>query len=171
MTGTRWLSADEQRAWRAYLEATNLIFDGLDHQLQRDAGMPHAYYEVLVRLSESPDRAMRMSELAVATRSSRSRLSHAVARLEERGWVERAECPTDRRGQVAHLTDVGYAALETAAPGHVEAVRSHMIDQLSPDQICQLAAIGQAIVDGLEAEATPDCPDEGAASSASRSTR
>jgi hypothetical protein len=69
------------------------------------------------------------------------------------------------------LTDVGYAALETAAPGHVEAVRSHMIDQLSPDQICQLAAIGQAIVDGLEAEATADCPDEGAASSASRSTR
>jgi DNA-binding MarR family transcriptional regulator len=150
MSETRWLTEDEQAAWRAYLDATNLLFDALDRQLQADAGMPHGYYEILVRLSEAGDRSMRMSELAEQTRSSRSRLSHAVARLEERGWVERVECPTDRRGQVAHLTDQGFATLAAAAPGHVAAVREHVIARLSPDQIRQLEKIGQAIVGGLE---------------------
>ena len=147
---TRWLTDDEQRAWRAYLEATNLLFEALDRQAQTDAGMPHAYYEILVRLSEAPDRALRMSDLATHTRSSRSRLSHAVARLEERGWVERRDCPTDRRGQVAVLTDVGFSALASAAHGHVEAVRTHLIDQLTPEQVGQLEAIGQAVLKGLE---------------------
>ena len=149
-TETRWLSASEQKAWRAYLEATTLLFDALDRQLQRDAGIPHAYYEILVRLSEAECRSMRMSELADATRSSRSRLSHAVARLEERGWLERVDCATDKRGQVAVLSDAGYAALVDAAPGHVEAVRKHMIDQLSAEQISQLEQIGASIVTGLE---------------------
>ena len=102
-----------------------MLLDALDRQLQHDAGMPHGYYEILVRLSEAEDRTMRMSELAESTRSSRSRLSHAVTRLEERGWIERQECETDRRGQLAHLTDAGMAALAAAAPGHVAAVRSH----------------------------------------------
>jgi DNA-binding MarR family transcriptional regulator len=155
MTETRWLSTDEQRAWRAYLEATNLLFDTLERQLQRDAGIPHGYYEILVRLSETEDRSMRMSELADCTRSSRSRLSHAVARLEERGWIERIDCDTDRRGQVAHLTDVGFAALAEAAPGHVAAVRENIIARLTPDQIGQLEAIGLAIVGGLERSARP----------------
>jgi DNA-binding MarR family transcriptional regulator len=146
---TRWLTAEEQAAWRAYLEATMLLFDALDRQLQRDAGIPHGYYEILVRLSEEPGRSLRMSELADATRSSRSRLSHAVARLEERGWVERRDCPTDRRGQLAALTDSGFAALEAAAPGHVAAVREHMIGQLSATQIDQLRDIGTAIIAGL----------------------
>jgi DNA-binding MarR family transcriptional regulator len=159
VTGTRWLDAAEQRAWRAYLEATNLLFDVLDRQLQQDAGMPHGYYEILVRLSESPERSMRMSELAVATRSSRSRLSHAVARLEERGWVERVDCPTDRRGQVAHLTDAGFAVLEAAAPGHVEMVHTYVVDRLTPEQISQLEAIGAAIVSGLAAAPCPSSPD------------
>jgi DNA-binding MarR family transcriptional regulator len=150
MTGTRWLSADEQLAWRAYLEATMLLFDELDRQMQQDSGMPHAYYEILARLSEPEGRGMRMSDLAVRTRSSRSRLSHAVARLEERGWVKRRDCPTDRRGQVAHLTDKGLAVLAGAAPSHVATVRANVIDRLTPDQIAQLAAIGNAIVAGLE---------------------
>ncbi len=154
MAKTRWLSASEQQAWRAYLEATTLLFDALDRQLQRDAGIPHAYYEILVRLSEADGRSMRMSELADATRSSRSRLSHAVARLEERGWLERVECETDKRGQVAVLTDRGFAALEDAAPGHVDAVRKHVIDQLTPQQITQLEQIGDAIVAALE---TSEC--------------
>jgi len=150
MTGTNWLTADEQQAWRAYLEATMLLFDELDRQMQQDSGMPHAYYEILVRLSEAEGRQMRMSELAIQTRSSRSRLSHAVARLEERGWVERHDCPTDRRGQVAHLTDTGLGVLAAAAPSHVATVRASMIDRLTPEQITQLAAIGNAIVAGLE---------------------
>ena len=150
VTGPRWLTEPEQRAWRAYLEATYLLFDALDRQLSQDAGIPHAYYEILVRLSEAPDRVMRMGELADRTRSSRSRLSHAVARLEERGWVERVDCATDKRGQLAHLTDVGFDALAAAAPGHVEAVREHLVDRLTPDQIDQLRGIGEAIIAGLE---------------------
>jgi DNA-binding MarR family transcriptional regulator len=150
---TTWLDAAEQRAWRAYLEATFLLFDALDRQLQVDAGMPHAYYEILVRLSEAEGHAMRMSELACNTRSSRSRLSHAVARLEERGWVERGVCPTDRRGQVARLTDEGFRVLVKAAPGHVAAVREHVIDRLTPAQVGQLEQIGKAIIAGLEDEA------------------
>jgi DNA-binding MarR family transcriptional regulator len=146
----RWLSADEQQAWRAYLEATTLLFDELDRELQRDAGMPHAYYEILVHLSEAEGRSLRMSELADVTRSSRSRLSHAVARLEERGWVRRGDCATDRRGQVAELTDAGFDVLAAAAPGHVEAVRRHVIDRLTPEQIGQLTAIATSIVDGLD---------------------
>ena len=146
----RWLTATEQRTWRAYLEATTLLFDALDRQLQRDSSMPHAYYEILVRLSEAPDRRLRMSVLADAARSSRSRLSHAVARLEERGWVQRLDCPTDKRGQIAELTDEGFAALAKAAPGHVAAVRQHMIDALSPEQITQLEQISSAIVASIE---------------------
>ena len=114
--------------------------------------MPHGYYEILVRLSETDDRAMRMSELADRTRSSRSRLSHAVARLEERGWVERRNCPTDKRGQLAVLTDKGFAALAAAAPDHVNAVRQYVIDPLTTEQISQLDEIGRAIVASLEAD-------------------
>ena len=102
---------------------------------KRDAGIPQTYYEILVQLSEAPDRALRMSHLADRRRSSRSRLSHAVDRLVERGWVERIDCPTDKRGQLATLTDTGFAALADAAPGHVAAVREFMIDRLTPEQI------------------------------------
>src|SRR3954470_15029683 len=149
--GTQWLTADEQRAWRAYLESTKVLMDALDRQLQREAGMPHAYYEILVRLSEADGRALRMSELADSTRSSRSRLSHAVSRLEERGWVVREDCATDRRGQVARLTDEGFAVLETAAPGHVRSVRELVIDPLTPEQLTALADIGEAIIAAVSA--------------------
>src|SRR5688572_14831731 len=149
MAQTRWLNADEQRAWRAYLTATRLLFDRLDRELQADAGIPHTYYEILVRLSEAPDRTIRMSELANRSQSSRSRLSHAVARLEEAGWVQRISCDTDRRGAFAVLTDKGFAALEKAAPGHVEGVRTHLLDRLTPEQVEQLRAISEAIVGHL----------------------
>jgi DNA-binding MarR family transcriptional regulator len=147
---TSWLTESEQRAWRAYLEATKLLFDALDRQLQRESGMPHTYYEILVRLSEAAERSMRMSELADITRSSRSRLSHAVARLEERGWLKRVDCTTDKRGQIATLTDTGFAALEHAAPGHVATVRRFLIDRLTPEQITQLERIGATVLLGLE---------------------
>jgi DNA-binding MarR family transcriptional regulator len=150
---TRWLTDEEQGAWRAFLESSKIVFDALDRQLQREADMPHAYYEVLVRLSEAPERGMRMSELADATRSSRSRLSHAVARLEDRGWVVREDCATDRRGQVAILTDAGLAVLKAAAPGHVDAVRAYVIDALTPEQLTQLIEIGGRIVAKVNADA------------------
>lgn len=145
-SSTRWLSESEQRAWRAYLESSKVLFDALDRQLQRESGLPHAYFEILVRLSEVDGRAMRMSELADITLSSRSRLSHAVNRLEERGWVTREECLTDRRGQIATLTDAGFEVLAAAAPGHVDAVRGFVIDALSAEQLAQLTAIGEVII-------------------------
>jgi len=147
MSAPQWLSSEEQRAWRSYIESTKVLFDALDRQLQRDADMPHAYYEILVRLSEADDRSLRMSELADRTLSSRSRLSHAVARLEERGWVVREDCATDRRGQIARLTDAGFATLAAAAPGHVSAVREILIDPLTAEQLDQLTAIGETILE------------------------
>ena len=94
MSETRWLSDDEQRVWREFNMATRMLSAHLEGQLQHDSGMPHTYYEVLVALSEAPGRRLRMSELADARHASRSRLSHAVARLEANGWVRREACPT-----------------------------------------------------------------------------
>jgi DNA-binding MarR family transcriptional regulator len=153
MTGTRWLSAEEQRTWRVYLAASRALLDQLDRELQRQAGMPHAYYELLVRLSEAAERRLRMSELARSAGSSRSRLSHAVARLEEAGWVKRESDPLDKRGAWAVLTDPGFDALKAAAPGHVEGVRRHLFDQLDAPQVEQLRAISTALLDHL---ADPD---------------
>ncbi|MER7006911.1 MarR family transcriptional regulator [Dactylosporangium sp. NPDC000555] len=147
---TRWLDEEEQAAWRAFYSATTLLIDRLDRELQHDAGMPHAYYEILVVLSESEGRSLRMSELALQTRSSRSRLSHAVTKLEARGWVRRRDCDDDKRGQFADLTDQGFAALVAAAPGHVETVRTHLFDPLTPEQIDQLKQISQAISETLK---------------------
>ncbi|MEA2703543.1 MAG: hypothetical protein QOJ69_810 [Actinomycetota bacterium] len=152
MGETRWLSDDEQQAWRSFLVATNLLYDRLDRELQRDAGFPHGYYEILVRLSEAPDRRLRMSQLADRSQSSRSRISHAVSRLEESGWIRRESCPTDRRGSFAVLTDRGFAALEAAAPGHVEGVRRHVFDTLTDEQVVQLRTISQALVSHLSEE-------------------
>ena len=144
---TRWLDDEEQRAWRSFLRAASAIDEALDRQLQRDAGMPHAYYQVLAMLSEAPDRTLRMSQLASQTTSSASRLSHAVARLEEKGWVRRDKHPTDRRGSLAVLTDDGWAALRAAAPGHVTAVREVLFDRLAPGQAAELRAITDRLTD------------------------
>jgi DNA-binding MarR family transcriptional regulator len=144
--GPRWLTAEEQAVWRAFLEACHELFGAVDAQLQHAGEMPHTYYEILVRLSETPGRSLRMSQLAEASASSKSRVSHAVARLEERGWVRRVNCPTDRRGQIAELTEDGYAALSAAAPGHVEQVRRSLFDALTPGQVSQLADICAAIL-------------------------
>jgi DNA-binding MarR family transcriptional regulator len=142
----RWLDADEQRAWRAWLYSSQLLQDRLDRELTHATGISHAYYEILVALSETEGRMMRMSELADRCLSSRSRLSHAVSRLEERGWVRRQLCPEDGRGQLAVLTDDGFAALEAAAPIHVEGVRTHLFDQLSPEQVAAMRDIGETLL-------------------------
>jgi DNA-binding MarR family transcriptional regulator len=148
-TSPRWLDPEERRVWLAWAFSTRLLWEELERDLQRDAEMGFGYYDILVMLSEAPDRTRRMSELADATQSSRSRLSHAVTKLERLGWVERASCPTDRRGANAVLTDAGFAALEAAAPQHVESVRNHLFDQLSPDQLQQLRDISEVLLDHL----------------------
>ena len=147
---TKWLSADEQRAWLAWLGATELLMASLDAQLQRDAGFPHAYYAILAQLSAAPDRTLRMSDLASVVNASASRLSHAVGKLEERGWVARRPCPTDRRSTLATLTDAGFAVLEQQAPGHVAAVRKGLFDALTPEQVTQLEQICTAVRDRLD---------------------
>ncbi|GAA0601637.1 MarR family winged helix-turn-helix transcriptional regulator [Streptomyces crystallinus] len=155
----RWLSDEEQRTWRAYLHATTLLEDHLDRQLQRDAGMPHIYYGLLIQLSEAPRRRLRMTELAIGAKITRSRLSHAIARLEKNGWVRREECPSDKRGQFAALTDEGFAVVERTAPGHVGAVRQALFDRLSPEQTEQLGQIMRVLAEGLQPkDANADLP-------------
>ena len=154
--GTRWLTAEERAAWLAFVAATTLLDGALDRQLQREAGMPLAYYQILAMLSEVPARTLRMSELADITQSSQSRISHAVARLERQGWVLRRPCPDDRRSTFAELTPAGVAALTAAAPGHVRSVRENLFDVLSAEQVGQLAAICHAILGPLTAD--PDAP-------------
>ncbi|MFD4373941.1 MarR family winged helix-turn-helix transcriptional regulator [Streptomyces sp. NPDC058527] len=149
-TEPRWLSDGEQHVWRSYLHATTLLEDHLDRQLQRDAGMPHVYYGLLVQLSQAPHRRLRMTELAKSAKITRSRLSHAVARLEKNGWVRREECPSDKRGQFALLTEEGVEVLRRTAPGHVAAVRQAMFDRLSPEQVEQLGTIMRVMAEGLE---------------------
>ena len=146
----RWLDVDEQKAWRAWLYSAQLLMDRLDRELTHETGISHAYYEILVALSETPGRKLRMSELADRCLSSRSRLSHAVSRLEERGWVGRELCPDDGRGQLAVLTDNGFAALEAAAPIHVESVRTHLFDQLSPEQVAAMRDLGETLLRHLD---------------------
>ncbi|MER6357543.1 MarR family transcriptional regulator [Streptomyces sp. NPDC001634] len=144
-TTPRWLNPEERRAWLAYVEFSTHLSDHLNRQLRRDAGMTHADYTLLAHLSSVPDHTLTMSELAERLRITRSRLTHAVTRLQEAGYVDRREDPGNRRNQLAVLTPQGLDLLERAAPGHVEAVRRAVFDALTPEQVSQFAAIGEAI--------------------------
>jgi DNA-binding MarR family transcriptional regulator len=148
----RWLSDEEQQAWRGFLAVHQLLFDVLDRQMQADANISHGYYVLLAVLSEAPNRSMRMSELAEITSSSQSRVSHAVARLEEAGWVRRRKVEGDKRGNLAVLTERGWEVVVQAAPGHVAAVRENFFDLLTPEQVGQLSEIFAALLDKLDAE-------------------
>jgi DNA-binding MarR family transcriptional regulator len=139
-TATRWLDAEQQRVWRAYLLGSARLAERLDADL-REFGLDLGEYEILVTLSEAPERRVRMSELADAVHQSRSRLTHTVSRMENAGLVDRASCPTDRRGVWAHLTDEGYRLLELAAPTHVESVRRNFVEAMSE---ADYAAVGRA---------------------------
>ncbi len=138
MTEVRWLDAAEQQAWRAYLDATRLLVQVLDRQLETAAGISFTDYELLVKLSEAPGRRLRMRDLADAALSTRSGMTRAVTRLEQAGWVRRVECEEDRRGMYAALTPDGLAKLTATAPGHVAAVRAHVFDKLTGPQVQQL---------------------------------
>jgi len=138
MSGTqedpRWLSAEEQQAWRATVHLSQLLMRQLDRDLNAHGLSAHDY-EILVELSEAPDTRLRMTELADATSQSRSRLSHQISRMESRGLVRRDNCEGDKRGTFAVLTDEGVAAIRRVAPDHVEHVRRHFIDRLTPRQL------------------------------------
>ena len=134
-TATRWLTAQQQSQWRAYVDGAALLNEALARQLERDANLSLSEYEILVRLSEAPDRTLRMSSLADELAHSRSRITHTIRRMEARGFVERRACAADGRGVNAAMTALGFARLEAAAHGHVEAVRLNMIDVLTEDQL------------------------------------
>ena len=138
MKTTRWLSAQEQQTWRAYLDATRLLLQALDRQLNRDAGISFTDFELLVVLSEAPERRLRMSELAEAVTTTRSGVTRAISRLVDAGWVRRVECKHDKRGMMAELTDAGADKLAAASPGHVAEVRRNMFDLLSPRDVAIL---------------------------------
>jgi DNA-binding MarR family transcriptional regulator len=141
MTEPRWLDPVQQRDWRAYADGSVRLTEFLDRDLKSKHGLTIAEYEVLVRLSEAPERRLRMAELAEFASQSRSRLSHTVSRLESKGFVARNTCGADKRGVHAELTDEGLAFLSQAAVDHVAAVRQFFVDVVDP---ADLAAIGRA---------------------------
>jgi DNA-binding MarR family transcriptional regulator len=140
---TRWLTEDEQRLWRGWLAASMLLPERLNRDLQEQHGLTGTDYQVLVELSESPERRMRMSTLAERTQLSRSRLSHQIDRMTRAGLVTRQECAQDGRGMFAVLTEQGWETIVAAAPDHVESVRRHLVDQLTPEQF---QAFGEACI-------------------------
>lgn len=152
MDDVRWLGEDEQRAWRALAAVVLRLPGELERQLQRDAGMSHFEYWMLAILSEAADRSLRLSELADRANASLSRVSHVVTRLEDRRWVDRAPCPDDARATLAVLTETGWGKLVAAAPGHVQHVRSLVIDPLDDDDVAALERICGAIAGRMGCE-------------------
>lgn len=152
---TRWLDEDEQRSWRAWIASTTLLRERLSRELEAVHGISLGEYEVLVRLSEAPDRRLRMSALAQGTLVSRSRLTHQIDAMVRAGLVRRAPCLDDRRGQLAELTDEGWTALETAAPTHVEGVRRYLVDPLGPAAFARFGESCRTVLDALDRPADP----------------
>ena len=146
----RWLTADEQRAWRAYLRAGSLLTARLNRLLQADCGLSLPEYEVLVQLSEAPRGQLRPFQLGLALDWEQSRLSHMLSRMSRRGFVVRQDCAGDRRGANVVLTAAGRAAIESAAPGHVAAVRRLVFDQMDSEQAVAFGQVFEAILAGLE---------------------
>ncbi len=153
MTG-RWLTESQQRAWRVYLQGTTLLTDTLDRDLREKHGLSLPEYEILVRLSESGDHALRMAELADSVKNSRSRITHTVKRLESAGFVVRRSCPSDGRGVIAVLTDNGFAKLVAAAPDHVESVRTALIDGVAEEDIAAVGRVFSTVAERLGTDAT-----------------
>ena len=143
-----WLTDEEQQAWRATVQLSQLLLRQLDRDLIAH-GLNGRDYEILVDLSEAPEHRLRMTELADATSQSRSRLSHQISRMEKRGLVRRDDCEGDKRGTFAVLTKTGFEAIERVAPHHVENVRRHFIDRLSAQQQEEIRSSFQPIVDYL----------------------
>jgi DNA-binding MarR family transcriptional regulator len=146
MDEPQWLTDEQQHTWRQFVSLLVKLPAALEAQLQRDAGLTHMGYFVLATLSDRDDRQLPMSRLAANASASLSRLSHVVSRLEAKGWVRRERCPDDGRVQIAVLTDEGHAKLVEVAPGHVDAVRSLVFDQLSAAQTRQLTRICESLL-------------------------
>lgn len=148
---TKWLNDQQQKHWRAWLAASTLLEDQLNRELQESHGLTMADYEILVRLSDSPERKIRMSDLAAITLSSRSRLTHQINRMEDAGFVTREACEDDRRGQLCAMTNLGWKTLVAAAPSHVASVRNHFVDVLTAEEYAALGRAAEKIAAHLDA--------------------
>jgi DNA-binding MarR family transcriptional regulator len=162
MAATRWLDDEEARAWRAFLQMRRELDSVLESQLTRDAGLSAADYALLVPLSEASGGQLRARDLARTVGWEKSRLSHQVRRMEQRGLIDRLQCPSDGRGSFVRLTDDGRRAVENAAPKHVETVRAVFFDQLSRSDVRALARMSERILDRLSAQRGPEpsCDEE-----------
>jgi DNA-binding MarR family transcriptional regulator len=147
---TRWLTKEQQVHWRSWLTASTALREQLSGELQEAHGLTITDYEILVRLSESENHSIRMSDLAAKTLLSRSRLSHQIDRMETAGLVTREVCADDRRGQLAVLTNTGMKALAAAAPLHVSGVRKHFVDVLTDAEYQALGTAAKKIADHLD---------------------
>lgn len=152
MAEPRWLTPEERELWLKLVSISMLMPSAVDAQLKRDAGLNQFEYHVLAMLSEGPDMTRLMSDLAFHTNASLSRLSHVVTRLEKQGWVSRETCKTDGRATNVSLTETGWQKLKETAPGHVEAVRQMVFDPVTPEQVAQLNAALQPILDSIDTE-------------------
>jgi DNA-binding MarR family transcriptional regulator len=148
---TNWLDAEQQRCWRALVMGMTLLVDRLDDDLRRSFGLSLTEYEILVRLSEAENRRLRMAQLADALAHSRSRVTHTVARLEKAKLVARTTTPEDGRGIVCEMTDKGWELLVRMAPAHVQGVRDHLVDLVSPEDFAALGRVMDAVSDHLVA--------------------
>ncbi|MEU9231423.1 MarR family winged helix-turn-helix transcriptional regulator [Streptomyces subrutilus] len=151
-SGPRWLSEAEQDAWYAWRRMFPLVNAGIARDLGQDSGLSEADYDVLSVLGSTDGHRMRISALAVLMHWSRSRLSHQLTRMEQRGIVRREEVAGDGRGAEVVLTGAGVDTIRAAAPLHVESVRRHLIDVLTPDQLRTLAEVGEVLRERLGAE-------------------
>ncbi|WP_030688379.1 MarR family winged helix-turn-helix transcriptional regulator [Streptomyces sp. NRRL B-1347] len=136
-TAPQWLTNEEQCAWRTHVEVNRMLTYQLEKDLQ-PFNLTMNDYDILVHLSESEDRRMRMSDLATATLQSKSRLSHQITRMENAGLVRRENCESDRRGLFTVLTDEGMETMKRVAPHHVTSVRQHFVDLISPEALGDL---------------------------------
>ncbi|MBO9523265.1 MAG: MarR family transcriptional regulator [Nocardioidaceae bacterium] len=149
---THWLDDDQQSDWRAYIVGTTLLLDTLDRELRQAHGISLGEYEILVRLSETPDRTLRMAQIAESMQHSRSRVTHTVSRMEKAGLISRCASETDRRGVEAKMTDAGWELLVAAAHTHVTGVRNHFVDLARPEDFQALGRVMNAVSDQLVEE-------------------
>ena len=150
-----WLDDAEARAWRGYIRMRTLLHAQIVRDLAREAGLSGPDYDVLSNVSEAEGRRSRLGDLAARMAWSKSRLSHHITRMEQRGLVTREDCTSDGRGAFVVLTDAGLRAIQAAAPGHVASVRRHFIDLLSREQLDALAEITRTVVRRLTDERPP----------------
>lgn len=146
----RWLTPEEQHAWRSFIRLHDKLRGRLSRSLQAESNVSATDFAVLVELTDVPDGRRRFQELARALEWEKSRMSHHIARMVKRGLVVREECPEDGRGAFVVITDEGRAMIEAAAPRHVEAVRELFLDHVTPAELRTLAQLSERVVEKLD---------------------